>query len=792
MAPKVIDEFYFLFLTPCNSILCDMEVFFVSQELPSTVEELEDFREAQRLLQNQLLEKHTVLMNAISKQKSQLQEIQQQMILNLQSQLYVDPVKLQETCSGYIKRNKDLTEKREEQEHTLKSITHTLEEQMRSADLQYKRHYEKLLDRRTDELKEGGSSVQPNTLQRSELVANQALGTAADFSVLTGNDRQQQQQQQQQAPTDSPLQLMSVDSPLDLQQQAHIEDIQGNISGSKRSLPNNRDSRGQKVMLFGSSSRPIWQQSVATEARPEQRLQQQQSSLAPAPSIHPSRTNQGSGQPFLRLNQRTATGTETTNVLCTPLPAYPGPSQDPSRNTDIQSNPSIHGQVPIQSQYALGAADVPQSRQMYATSQQMIGLPQQNSEIAALNTSVFQTQPIQSAMAQLATDQLSQSAATSLNLLGQQQQQQSSQVNAAVVQSITQLLTDSSQNQQLVQVLLSVLSMLQSQPQLAVSLSTLLKQVQGNQQEPQVGVPCAAPTQTLQPSSAQIAVGPGGQGQLQSASQPTYAYSSESTFQRQQRQPSVLSNQWRTAQQQQQQQQQPHQHQRQPQQQQQQQQQQVPGLVQHSRRGIHRVTSTTTSYSVALQRQQQQQQQQQQHQHQQQHQQVDQRLSSNASLSSLTGSPIPSSSNSPSPLNFMSYGSLPSTSMRPRMGSAHDLNTTGKGPKSKSDYFSNFSSDELSSMMLTVSSGMPTNSGASNSPASKEEKKLQEEELLYNPLLTQQQELLQLHQVRSLFVYVFHLPHCLFHSLVDLLLLVLASLVLDLSTFALISSIYTC
>ena len=144
---------------------------------------------------------------------------------------------------------------------------------------------------------------------------------------------------------------------------------------------------------------------------------------------------------------------------------------------------------------------------------------------------------------------------------------------------------------------------------------------------------------------------------------------------------------------------------------------------------------------------------------------MDQRLSRNASFSSLTGSPIPSSSNSPSPLNFMSYGSLPSTSMRPRMGSAHDLNTTGKGPKSKSDYFSNFSSDELSSMMLTVSSGMPTNSGASNSPASKEEKKLQEEELLYNPLLSQQQELLQLHQVRSLFVYVFFFFICFTPSL---------------------------
>ena len=83
-------------------------------------------------------------------------------------------------------------------------------------------------------------------------------------------------------------------------------------------------------------------------------------------------------------------------------------------------------------------------------------------------------------------------------------------------------------------------------------------------------------------------------------------------------------------------------------------------------------------------------------------------------------------------------------------------------------------------MMLTVSSGMPTNSGASNSPASKEEKKLQEEELLYNPLLSQQQELLQLHQVRSLFVYVFFsfvsLPRC--------FVVVVASLVLNLSKFA--------
>ena len=85
-------------------------------------------------------------------------------------------------------------------------------------------------------------------------------------------------------------------------------------------------------------------------------------------------------------------------------------------------------------------------------------------------------------------------------------------------------------------------------------------------------------------------------------------------------------------------------------------------------------------------------------------------------------------------------------------------------------------------MMLTVSSGMPTNSGASNSPASKEEKKLQEEELLYNPLLSQQQELLQLHQVRSLFVYVYFFFS--FVSLPRCFVVVVASLVLNLSKFA--------
>ena len=45
---------------------------------------------------------------------------------------------------------------------------------------------------------------------------------------------------------------------------------------------------------------------------------------------------------------------------------------------------------------------------------------------------------------------------------------------------------------------------------------------------------------------------------------------------------------------------------------------------------------------------------------------------------------------------------------------------------------------------------MSNNEGASTSSSNQQEKKLEGEELLYNPLLSQQQQLLQLHQVCSI------------------------------------------
>ncbi|KAJ7356284.1 hypothetical protein OS493_026043 [Desmophyllum pertusum] len=126
------------------------------EDLPTSVEELDSFREAQRLLQNQLLEKHTMLLKAVARQKEQLQEIQQHMILNLQSQLFVDPVKLQETCSGYFERNKNLSEKHDEQEHALESISRKLEAQMQTAERRYQRHFKQLMEKRAEGQKKAG------------------------------------------------------------------------------------------------------------------------------------------------------------------------------------------------------------------------------------------------------------------------------------------------------------------------------------------------------------------------------------------------------------------------------------------------------------------------------------------------------------------------------------------------------------------------------------------------------------------------------------------------------------
>ena len=710
------------------------------------------------MLQNQLVDKHTILMKAISKQKAQLQEIQRQMILNLQSQLYVDPIKLQETCSGYIERNKDLSERRQEQEQTLESITRTLEMQMKSSDMRYQHHYKELTEKTVCEVKKATPSREPESpAQESENYTAESLGASAAYAMYAGNEGQQRQQQQLGA---APVPLISVDSPLNLQQHVHIEEVQGNATGLKRVGTAQTNSTSSKVMRGSMSPRPVWQQAVSTGSRAEQQQQQQQQqqqAMAVArprswQSFGPNQTvtNQGVRQPFPGENQRAATVTETTNSLSAPLLASRDMSHDASRKLGVQPNQSMHRQEMIQSQYSYSAMDSPQAlRQTYTQSQQISCSPQLNMDIATRGASTSQSSTGPTGMGQTSNGQsgiafgMPQLEAVAPNFLTQrqqqqqQQQQQNSQMNAPASEGVAQLMTDSSQNQQLMQMLLGVVSALQSQPQLATTLTTLLKQVQGNQPDQLGQAPSVATPQAVQPSTAQYPLGTGSQGQLQRVPPPAYPHNNEVAFQQQQQQQqqqqgqlSVLQNQRRPLQQQQQ--------------------QQRTGLVQHSKRdpsglGMPRVTSTTTSYSVTLHQQQQQQQQQQQN----EQRQLQQQLSRNVSMNMMAGSQIPSSS---AAINFMPYGNMASTSTGSPSGSSHELSSSGKrtGSKSKSDYFSNFSPDELSSLMLDTPRGLSNNESSSNSAASKQDKKLEGEELLYNPLLSQQQQLLQLHQVCSL------------------------------------------
>lgn len=116
-------------------------------------------------------------------------------------------------------------------------------------------------------------------------------------------------------------------------------------------------------------------------------------------------------------------------------------------------------------------------------------------------------------------------------------------------------------------------------------------------------------------------------------------------------------------------------------------------------------------------------------------------------MNSVVGSHISSSTNTSSSASYMPYQAIPSTSTgTPSPARNLALAEKKKPGKPKSDYFSNFTSEELRAMLMDSPAELSSNESASESSANKQEKKLEDEELLYNPLLTQQQQLLALHQ----------------------------------------------
>ena len=102
------------------------------------MEELQSFREAQSRLQEQITEKHRKLEQAVKKQKEQLESIQQQMILNLRTQLRVGSDNTQQdTCSQLFERSRQLSEKHEIQGNFVKELGQSFARQMRRLEKRY-------------------------------------------------------------------------------------------------------------------------------------------------------------------------------------------------------------------------------------------------------------------------------------------------------------------------------------------------------------------------------------------------------------------------------------------------------------------------------------------------------------------------------------------------------------------------------------------------------------------------------------------------------------------------------
>ena len=695
------------------------------QDLPSTVEELNSFREAQRLLQDQLVEKHSILMKAVSKQKEQLKEIQQHMILNLQSQLFVDPVKIQETCSSYLERNKVLSERHEEQEQALDTISRKLEEQIQNAEQRYQRHFKAVMEKKALEQRRPTpeQSGVPGASLPSMGFRGQPPAQINSANVVTEADDETSHPQRivddvnlQARHTASPLELIPLDSRVDLQKQAHIEEIQGGLSFLKRSSDSPKPlRRNPKVSRIDANPNQLWSQAQAMSA--DTPVEQSMADSVPSNTVGFNGTSQIGVQPFSLTNGCTSI-TATTSVMASPLSS--------SRMLDTQSSQAVHNHDTLQSSCGgyPSVRTVDESRTLHHLAYPP---PQQGS-----STNVgMATQPLHdNASFAILTGQsgdqfaINQLESTVSSILQQQQQeQQQSQMNAGLAQTIGQLFMNSAQNQQIMQVLLTVLSALQAQPQVAASLMTLIKQMQGNTQQQE-----EAPTQPQPqpvPSSSQF-VEASSRGQptselLNTASTP-YSYMNNVTYQQQQqkqqaREPPGPARQRLSHQ--------PQQATRRD--------RETAGL------SGNRVSSTTTSYSVAL--------------HQQQQQQQQQVFQQPFSRSSLLANPVGSNS-----LGFVSYETMPSTSVGSPATTTRDLGALDKKKhsKSKSDYFSNFSSEELRAM-LVASPG-----SADPSPVPKQDKKLEDNELLYNPLLTQQQQLLQLHQVcvqNCLWLLFLLIPH---------------------------------
>lgn len=150
-------------------------------------DELENFIEAQGQLHDQLMTKHTALEETIIKQKQQLQAVQQQMLLNLQAQLTINPGANQELFEEQFKKTKRVSELHEKQETTQKELVQTLKERRRQTEKRNQKQLKYFLEKRTKVTSDASSlpqASQTTTLDMRTTFEPESLNNIVNVTVL--------------------------------------------------------------------------------------------------------------------------------------------------------------------------------------------------------------------------------------------------------------------------------------------------------------------------------------------------------------------------------------------------------------------------------------------------------------------------------------------------------------------------------------------------------------------------------------------------------------------------------
>ncbi|XP_032231171.2 circadian locomoter output cycles protein kaput [Nematostella vectensis] len=420
-----------------------------SLDLTMSFEELESFIEAQRQLHEQLYKKHAFLETAIVKQRQQLQDIQQQMLLNLQAQLTLDPAKNKELFETQLKKTRELTEKYEKQVSTQKQFVRKLADRKKIMEKRNQRHLKHFFQKR-----QKLSDTTPTSSACAVSCSPSAVSTApqeqwASVSTVSGDE----DRRQPVAEMSSPGVLKTANNRgVSQAQKSSVSDVEQQIQRYQTTQPLQQ---GYTEQWHQDNRERYDRREKAAQRQQQQHLQQHRQQQQQRLDRHQQQQGQQQQQQQQRLQQRRQLRERQQRHL----------QQQQQRQQQFQRQQQQQQMQQRQQLQQLQQQQQPQQQhhQQQQQQQQQQQLFMQGIQLSSTDTSqVNMMSPLSSP-----TQQVNPIPLNSPILPAPQQNN--------TLQNIQNLLTISSQNPEAMQMLLSGLG---SQPQVAQTLLNLLRQAQ--------------------------------------------------------------------------------------------------------------------------------------------------------------------------------------------------------------------------------------------------------------------------------------------------------------------------